>query len=64
VKKPGIPPTPLVMGEMGQFLDALKTHLEMLGGVRGGVIEPLATDATLVDVITKVNQLVDRINAR
>jgi len=64
VKKPGIPPTPLVMGEMAQFLDALKTHLEMLGGVRGGVIEPLATDATLADVIAKVNQLVDRVNAR
>ena len=64
MKKPGIPPTPLVMGEMGQFLDALKTHLEMLGGMRSGVLEPLATDATLAAVIAKVNEIVDRVNAR
>lgn len=42
-------------------LDAIKENLEIIEGLRGTKIELLGTDATLAGVISKVNEILDRI---
>jgi hypothetical protein len=44
------------------MLQCLKENVELLTGVRGGLIQKLPQTATLGDVINKLNELIDRVN--
>jgi len=57
VKKRAIPNPPL--GD--RFAGAVKENLEILMGQRGGKVTPLPDDATLADVVAKVNELLTRL---
>lgn len=63
IKKPGIPDVPSVQQALVSILSALKVNVELLTGVRGGPIRKLPPTATLGDVIDKLNELIDRVNA-
>jgi len=45
-------------------LQALKDNVEQITGVRGQSLTELASDASLSDVIAKVNSIITRLNAR
>ncbi len=62
MRKPAIPVIPGKDKEIEAVLRPIKETLEMLTGVRGGRIERLSKDATISDVITKLNEVIDRIN--
>jgi hypothetical protein len=64
MKKPAIPATGSLPRELSQILEPLKTNVELITGARPGStsLTPLGSDAVLSDVITKVNQILSRIN--
>jgi hypothetical protein len=64
MKKPSIPSTSNLPPEVARVLEPLKANVELITGSRPGStsLTSLATDATLADVITKVNQILSRIN--
>lgn len=64
MSKPGIPSVPPSLPQVYNFLEAVKTNIELLTGVRGGTIEVLSPDATLADVIAKVNEVIARLNVK
>ncbi len=64
MSKPGIPPVPMGPPDLYAFFGALKENIELLTGVRGGTLNKLTAEATLPDVIEKLNEVIDRINAR
>jgi hypothetical protein len=57
--KPGIPAIPKAGDPRHRFDGALKESLEVLMGRRGDKIAPLATTATLAEVIEKINEILD-----
>jgi hypothetical protein len=63
-RKPGIPSIPVVDLELSSVLQALKENIELITGVRGGNISSLNTTATLSETITKVNEIITRLNGR
>lgn len=63
-RKPGIPAIPVMNQELSGVLQALKENIELITGVRGGNIEPLNTTATLSETVTKVNEIITRLNGR
>lgn len=60
--KPPIPDVPTGAQALVSILSALKINVELLTGVRGGAIETLPETASLGDVISKVNELIARVN--
>jgi hypothetical protein len=64
MKKPSIPSTSNLPPEVARVVEPLKANVELITGSRPGStsLTSLATDATLADVITKVNQILSRIN--
>lgn len=64
MKKPSIPATGSLPQDLVRFIDPIKTNLEIITGARPGSAEivKLAGTATLSEVITKVNELISRIN--
>lgn len=64
MSKPGIPAVPMGPPDIYAFFGAVKTNIELLTGVRGGTLDKLTADATLDDVIAKLNEVIDRLNAR
>jgi hypothetical protein len=64
MKKPAIPSTSSLPPEVARVVEPLKANVELITGSRPGStsLTSLATDATLADVITKVNQILSRIN--
>ena len=64
MKKPAIPATGGLPRELSQILEPLKTNVELITGARPGStsLNALGSDAALSDVITKVNQILSRIN--
>lgn len=64
MKKPSIPS---VMGVTDQKVAALlrpiKENIEILTGQRGDSLTKLDDSATLSQVITKLNEVIDRLNA-
>lgn len=62
LRKPGIPTIP-PGSPWSPHLTAIKEHLEILNGQRGGKIATLSTTATLSDVISKINEIITRLNA-
>ncbi len=61
MKKPAIPQVPKNGQPRLGFDQSIKETLEIVMGRRGGSVQPLASDATLSDVIAKVNELIARI---
>jgi regulation of enolase protein 1 (concanavalin A-like superfamily) len=49
---------------MAQIIEPIKANVELITGARPGSVEvtDLGSDASLSDVITKVNQILSRIN--
>jgi len=64
-KKPGIPAVNLQDRTLNQVISAMKENIEVITGARLGVGETskLEPTATLSDVITKVNDLIMKLNA-
>jgi hypothetical protein len=54
MKKQGIPSKPT-----DDFSRAVRERLELLSGERGTKIKPLVQDASLSDVINKVNEIIN-----
>lgn len=63
MKKPAIPSINIPDVQVAAILSPMKTSIEIMTGARGGAIEPLDANATLADVIEKVNLLITRLNA-
>ncbi len=61
MKKPAIPDIPPGDAAMRRVLYALKENVEVVTGRRGGQVAPLASTATLADVISKLNELINRL---
>lgn len=64
MKKPGIPGTSSLPSELARVIEPIKQNIEIITGARPGVseIQPLASTASLSQVISKVNELISRIN--
>lgn len=62
--KPSIPGTSNLPQNIAQVIEPLKINVELITGSRPGSIElpDLSTSASLAEVITKVNQILSRIN--
>lgn len=64
MKKPAIPS---VLGvadtQVAALLRPMKENLEILTGQRGGSLTKLDDSATLSQVISKLNEVIDRLNA-
>lgn len=56
-----IPQVPKAGEPRDRFDSALKENMEIIAGVRKGKIEKLKASASLGDVISKINELIDRL---
>ena len=64
MKKPAIPGTQTVADPVvASILRPMKENLEILTGIRGGIIEPLPVNATNSQLIAKINEIIQRLNA-
>lgn len=63
MKKPQIPPVPRGQQPRGGFDQSVKETLEIFAGRRGSAIDPLPADASLGDVIAKVNEILALLQA-
>lgn len=61
MRKPAIPQVPRPEQPRTGFDQSVKETLEIITGRRGGPVQPLPADASLADVIAKVNELIARI---
>ena len=59
--KRAIPSVPQVDSPRQAFDQALKENLEVLMGQRVAKIKPLSSSAALSDVISKVNEIIERL---
>lgn len=57
MKKPAIPQVPKLVEPRTRFDASIKETLEILTGLRGSEVKPLATTATTDDIIAKINEL-------
>jgi hypothetical protein len=63
MKKPAIPSTQSVADPVvAQILRSLKENVELMTGVRAGVVQPLPVNADLPAVISKVNEIIAKLN--
>lgn len=63
MRKPAIPTTLTVADRsIAAVLGPIKENIEIITGVREGLIVPLQSDASLSDVISKLNEVIARIN--
>lgn len=65
IKKPGIPAVNTVDRTLNQSIAALKECVEIIIGARVGVseIRTLGTGATNDEIISKINEIIQRLNA-
>lgn len=61
MRKPAIPQVPRPEQPRTGFDQSVKETLEIITGRRGGPVQPLPADASLADVINKVNEIVARL---
>lgn len=61
MKKPAIPQVPRAEQPRTGFDQSVKETLEIIIGRRGGPVQPLPSDASLADVVAKVNELIARL---
>lgn len=63
MRKPAIPSTSLLQDKLtATLIGPIKENIEIITGVREGLITPLPTDATLADAVSKINEIIARIN--
>lgn len=63
MKKPSIPsPSGAADKDTARILGAMKMNIDVLTGATGGELQQLPADATLGDVIEKVNAMIRRQN--
>lgn len=64
MRKPAIPSVQGVTDkQVSALLRPIKENLEILTGQRGGSLTKLDDSATLSQVISKLNEVIDRLNA-
>lgn len=63
MKKPSIPSINVKDGELQRVLLSLKENAEIINGTRIGKITMLSSGATNIEVIDKINEIIDRLNA-
>lgn len=64
-KKPGIPSIPTTAArELFPILMSMKENIELLTGVRGGNISQLSASATNDEIVSKINEIIVRLNGR
>lgn len=63
MKKPAIPAVNVQDQSVAALLRPLKENVEILTGARGGSLTTLNSSATLGEVISKINEIIDRLNA-
>jgi hypothetical protein len=64
MKKPAIPSTqPVNDPTLAALLRPMKENLEIITGVRGGIIAQLPENASNSQVIAKINEIIQRLNA-
>ena len=63
MRKPAIPAVNVPDRRVASLLQPIKQNIETLTGVRGGPLTQLPSDATLADVISKINAIIVRMNA-
>ena len=63
MSKRAIPTVPMSAFEQGRvpFDSAIKENLERMTGLRGGLLALLAADATTAQIITKINEIIERL---
>lgn len=63
MRKRQIPAVPRSASEQGrvEFDSSIKENMEVITGRRGTPLTTLADDATLADVIVKINELINRL---
>jgi hypothetical protein len=64
LRKPGIPITSFADGNLNQVIASIKENIEIINGARVGVGEfvKLPTDADLSEIISKINEIITRLN--
>lgn len=64
MKKPAIPSVQTVSdGNLAALLRPIKETIEIMTGVRGGVLSPLPENASNSQVVAKINEIIQRLNA-
>lgn len=64
MKKPAIPSVSAITDQkIAALLRPIKENIELLTGQRQGSLTTLSDNATLSDVITKLNEVINRLNA-
>lgn len=61
-KKPAIPAVNFSDAAVSQAISALKENVEIITGARGGEITSLATTATTTDIVSKINEIIVKLN--
>lgn len=61
MSKRAVPQVPKPGEPRQQFDAALKENLEILQGVRGGSIKPLASTATTAEIIAAINAIIAKL---
>jgi hypothetical protein len=63
MRKPAIPSTLSIPDrQIATVLNPIKENIEILTGVREGPLTLLQTDATLAQTISKINEIINRLN--
>ncbi len=63
MRKPAIPSLlPIQDRSLAAVLGPMKENIEILNGVRQGLLTTLPTDATLTQAISKINEIILRLN--
>lgn len=62
MKKPAIPAVTVKDQQVASLLRPMKENIEILTGQRGGSLTKLNDNATLAEVISKLNEVIDRLN--
>ena len=65
IRKPGIPAITTADMAVADVLSALKENVEIITGARPGVsqVRQLSASATTTEIVTKINELIARLNA-
>lgn len=62
LRKPGIPSIQSIPAEIAVVLRPMKENIELLTGARGGAIVQLQVNATTVQIVSKINEIIARLN--
>lgn len=64
MKKPSIPALQGIKDQaLLKVLTPVKENIELMTGVRGGVIEELPENSSLSSTISKINEIIRRLNS-